>query len=62
MFQKGDKVYHRALKQYGTFLELDWASDKDAVVSFIEEDGYEDIKCVTLNLLDRFSPKKPELE
>jgi len=53
MFQKGDGVYHRTLKQYGTFLELDWASDHDAIVIFIDEDGYEDVKCVTLSLLDK---------
>jgi len=48
-FNKGDRVYHKNLKAYGTFEEYDWASNDGAFVEFDDEEF--GCRCVTLNQL-----------
>lgn len=38
-FKKGDRVYHRNLKRYGTFIGYAWESDTECDVEFDTEDG-----------------------
>lgn len=38
-FKQGDRVYHRDLKLYGTFLDYAWESDDECDVDFELEDG-----------------------
>ena len=47
----GDRVYHKNLKRYGTYVEDDWASDDSCFIKFDSEDNYDDILCVSKNLL-----------
>jgi hypothetical protein len=53
MFNDGDTVFHRNLKLYGTFKEINWQSDSEAVVNFIDEDGDIETKIVSLSLLEK---------
>ena len=39
-FKFGDKVYHRHLKQFGTFVQYNTLSDDECYVDFVDEDGY----------------------
>ena len=39
-FKSGDKVYHRHLKQFGTFIQYNTLSDEECYVDFIDEDGF----------------------
>lgn len=39
-FKHGDRVYHRNLKQYGTFVDYAWESNEECDVEFEAEDGY----------------------
>ena len=41
-FRTGDRVYHRRLKQYGTFIKYNY-NDEQCFVNF--EDEYGDIEC-----------------
>ena len=34
-FKQGDKVYHRKLKEYGTFVDYAWNSDEECHVDFV---------------------------
>ena len=38
-FKPGDKVYHRKLKVYGTFIGYAWESDEECDVDFEMDDG-----------------------
>jgi hypothetical protein len=50
-FKPGQLVYHRTLKQVGTFVEVDQLDPSSASVEFVEEDGFKDEKRVSLCLL-----------
>lgn len=51
MFEQGDRVIHKT-RGKGTFIEYDWATDKDAVVEFdIDSDAEGETLCVTAALL-----------
>nr|WP_221374534.1 hypothetical protein [Actinoplanes polyasparticus] len=47
-FTPGDRVYHRQLKRYGTFIEPSWTSG-ESIVDFDvpDEPGYEDCLRIT---------------
>lgn len=38
-FKPGDRVYHKNLKLYGTFIDYAWESDDECDVDFEMEDG-----------------------
>lgn len=38
-FKPGNRVYHKNLKLYGTFLDYAWESDDESDVDFEMEDG-----------------------
>lgn len=48
----GDRVYHKNLQRFGTYVEDDWASDDSCFVNFDTEDEYEDVLCVSKNQLE----------
>ena len=50
-FKKGDRVFHKNLKQYGIFVGYAWESDEECDVEFIEDDGYVEQKHVSINQL-----------
>lgn len=51
-FKPGDKVYHRNLQQYGTFIGYAWESEDECDVEFVEEDDYVEQKHVSVNQLE----------
>ena len=51
IFKHGDRVYHRNLKQYGTFIGYAWESEKECDVNFETEDGEMEQKHVSVNWL-----------
>ena len=51
-FKQGDRVYHKKLKQYGTFLGYAWESDEECDVDFEMEDGHIEWKHVSVSWLD----------
>lgn len=53
IFKEGDRVFHRNLKRYGTYVEDDWASDDSCYVKFDNEDNPDDVLCVTKKLIER---------
>ncbi len=60
-FKPGDRVYHRNLKQYGTFINYAWESDEECDVEFEAEDGYIEQKHVSVSWLELASTIKPVL-
>ena len=48
-FKNGDTVYHKRLKQFGTFIKYNPLCDDECFVVFKDEDGYEDCKCVSVS-------------
>ncbi|GAB6459386.1 MULTISPECIES: hypothetical protein [Bacillus cereus group] len=52
MFHEGEKVYHRGLKEKGTFVRYDKLDTDTAHVIFLE-DGYYDTKRVSISLLEK---------
>lgn len=52
--KKGDRVYHKNLKRYGTFVENDWANEEFCFVDF----GNDDVKCVSFNQLRLIEKRK----
>ncbi len=50
-FNKGDRVYHKNLKQYGTFIGYAWESNDECDVEFEAEDDYVESKHVSVNQL-----------
>lgn len=56
-FIRGEKVYHKTLKQVGTFIEVDELDPSSAAVEFMEEDGYREEKRVSLVLLTSEIPE-----
>lgn len=53
IFKEGDRVFHRNLKRYGTYVEDDWASDDSCYVKFDNEDNADDVLCVTKKLIEK---------
>lgn len=50
-FKHGDRVYHKNLKQYGTFIDYAWEAEEECEVEFETEDGYIKQKHVSVNKL-----------
>ena len=50
-FKPGDRVYHKNLKLYGTFIDYAWESDDECDVYFELEDGEIEQKHVSVNWL-----------
>lgn len=55
-FKEGDRVYHRNLQEYGTFLGYAWESDEECDVDFETENGQEQ-KHVSVNWLELVTDK-----
>ena len=51
-FKHGDIVYHRNLKQYGTFIDYAWESEEECDVDFEMEDGEMEQKHVSVSWLE----------
>ena len=51
LFKQGDRVYHRNLKLYETFLDYAWESDDECDVDFEMEDREIEQKHVSVNWL-----------
>ena len=51
-FKTGDKVYHKNLKKYGTFVDYARNSDEECHVNFEMEDGGSEQRHVSVNCLD----------
>ncbi|GAA0493774.1 hypothetical protein Ade02nite_21160 [Paractinoplanes deccanensis] len=45
-FTKGQRVYHRQLKRFGTYVEKSWTSG-ESIVDFDTDDDYEDCLRIT---------------
>lgn len=43
IFKKGDRVFHRNLKRYGTYVDDDWASTESCFVQFDNNDDPDDV-------------------
>lgn len=50
-FKKDDKVYHKRLKRFGVFIKYSKLSDDECFVTFTDEDGNEDTRCVSVSQL-----------
>lgn len=50
-FKNGDIVYHKRLKQFGTFIKYNQLCDDECLVMFNDEDGYKDYKFVSASQL-----------
>ena len=60
-FKTGDRVYHRNLKQYGTFIGYAWESEEECDVDFEMDDGEIEQKHVSVKWLDLADSIKPIL-
>ena len=60
-FKPGDRVYHRNLKQYGTFVGYAWESEEECDVDFEMEDGEIEQKHVSASWLEPTDSIKPIL-
>ena len=52
-FEKGDRVFHKNLKLFGTFVGYAWESDKEADVDLEMEDGFIEQRHVSVNWLEK---------
>lgn len=53
-FKKGDKVFHKNLELFGTFVDYAWENpNEEADVDFEMEDGYVEQRHVSINQLDK---------
>ena len=52
IFKPGDRVFHKNLQRYGTFVEYDWTGKEECHVKFDTNDGFEDQRHVTTKLLN----------
>lgn len=59
-FKEGDRVYHRNLQMYGTFVGYAWETDTECDVDFETEGGIEQ-KHVTVSRLDLATTVEPVL-
>lgn len=50
-FKAGDRVYHKHLKQFGTFVQYNKLSDEECYVEFVDENGYTECKIVSVSQL-----------
>lgn len=50
-FTEGQRVYHRQLKRYGTFVEHSWDSGTSHVAFDDDPDGFEDRRITTAQLV-----------
>ena len=57
-YEVGDRVYHKNLELYGTFVEYDWTGNSECHVDFDNEDGFEDCRHVSTNQLILVERKK----
>ena len=53
IFKPGDKVYHRNLKLYGTFIGYAWESDEECDVDFGLGNGDFEQRHVSVSWLDK---------
>lgn len=51
-FKKGERVFHKNLKLFGTFAGYAWESDDEADVDFEMEDGHVEQRHVSINQLE----------
>lgn len=52
-FNKGDRVFHKNLKLFGTFVDYAWETNAEADVDFEMEDGYIEQRHVSINQLQK---------
>ena len=52
-FKVGDRVFHKNLRLFGTFVGYAWESNEEADVDFEMEDGYVEQRHVSINQLDK---------
>lgn len=50
-FKKGDRIYHKHLQQFGTFLEYAIISDEECFVELVNNFGDLEYKCVSVSQL-----------
>ena len=60
-FKTGNRVYHRNLKLYGTFVGYAWESMKECDVDFEMEDGEIEQRHVSVSWLELADSIKPIL-
>lgn len=60
-FKKGDKVFHKNLELFGTFVDYAWENpNEEADVDFEMEDGYIEQRHVSINQLQKY-PSNEEI-
>lgn len=53
-FKKGDKVFHKNLKLFGTFVDYAWENpSNEADVDFKMEDGFIEQRHISINQLEK---------
>lgn len=52
-FKKGDRVFHKNLELFGTFVGYAWESDEEADVDFEMEDGFIEQRHVSVKWLEK---------
>lgn len=52
-FNKGDRVFHKNLELFGTFVDYAWETNAEADVDFEMEDGYIEQRHVSINQLQK---------
>lgn len=52
-FKKGDRVFHKNLELFGTFVGYAWETNAEADVDFETEDGYIEQRHVSINQLQK---------
>lgn len=57
-FKSGDRVYHKNLKLYGTFIDYAWESDDECDVDFEMEDGEIEQRHVSVGWLELIESKE----
>lgn len=52
-FKNGDRVFHKNLELFGTFVGYAWETNVEADVDFETEDGYIEQRHVSINQLQK---------
>ena len=52
-FKNGDRVFHKNLELFGTFVGYAWETNAEADVDFETEDGYIEQRHVSINQLQK---------
>lgn len=52
-FKKGDRVFHKNLELFGTFVDYAWETNAEADVDFEMEDGHIEQRHVSINQLQK---------